>query len=330
MVETLVQRGSGMTVEQIMSQRDFPLKMRLLAGRSGLSNEIRVRYVQKPGLALAGYTDYLIPHRIQVFGKTEISYLRSLDLEQQRESMRRFFDAADVACCIVARGMEVPPMMVEACENAGVPLLLTELLTPDAIAILTRVLTAHFATRDSLHGVLLDVFGVGILLMGDSGVGKSECGLDLILKGHRLVADDLVEVSLLPPASIYGQSPEITRYHMEVRGLGVLNIKELFGVSAVRDRKKIQLVITFVEWDESVEYDRIGLEQDQIRIMETELPHIVLPVRPGRNLTAIVEVAARDFLLKLEGYHAAREFQSRLLDQIADPHNNAPLDEEPE
>jgi len=313
----MTENDSVLIVEHLLQQKAFPLKLRIVSGREGLSNEIKVRYVQKPGLALTGFTDYLVPYRIQVFGKTEIAYLRNMDPDDQRKAMQEFFRACPIACCIVTRGLETPESMTEACEEASVPLLLTEIPTPDAIANLTAWLARHFAEVDSLHGDLLDVFGVGIMLSGDSGVGKSECALDLVLRGHRLVADDLVEIHKQSPTAVYGRSPDMTKYHMEIRGLGVLNIKELFGVSAVRDRKKLQLVITFVEWEESVEYDRIGLDEDTTEIMGVELPHIILPVRPGRNLTAIVEVAARNYLLKLEGYNSAKAFQNRLLEEIS-------------
>jgi HPr kinase/phosphorylase len=169
----------------------------------------------------------------------------------------------------------------------------------------------------SMHGVLLDVFGVGILLLGKSGIGKSEIALDLIMRGHRLVADDIVDVKRPSPEAVFGMGSEIIKHHMEIRGLGIINIKDLFGVAAIRERKKIEIVLELVEWDPTVEYDRLGVEDRKYRVLDVEIPMLVVPVRPGRNMTTIIEVAARNHLLKQQGHHSAREFQERLNRAIA-------------
>jgi len=229
----------------------------------------------------------------------------------------RAFFAQDVACLVVTKGLEVPPELVAAADEAGVPLLRTPHLSSIFIEGVQSWLEDVLTAQTSMHGVLLDVFGVGILLLGKSGIGKSEIALDLVMRGHRLVADDIVDVKRRTPDAIFGAGSDIIKHHMEIRGLGIINIKDLFGVAAIRERKKIEIVLELVEWDPSVEYDRLGVEERKFRILDVEIPMLVVPVRPGRNMTTIVEVAARNHLLKLQGHHSAREFQDRLNRAIA-------------
>jgi HPr kinase/phosphorylase len=230
--------------------------------------------------------------------------------------MRTFF-AQDVACLVVTKGLEVPVEVSAAADEAGVPLLRTVHLSSTFIESVQSWLEDVLTAQTSMHGVLLDVFGVGILLLGKSGIGKSEIALDLIMRGHRLVADDIVDVKRKAADAVFGAGSEIIKHHMEIRGLGIINIKDLFGVAAIRERKKIEIVLELVEWDPSVEYDRLGVEEKKYRILDVEIPMLVVPVRPGRNMTTIVEVAARNHLLKLQGHHSAREFQERLNRAIA-------------
>ena len=189
----------------------------------------------------------------------------------------------------------------------------TRLDTSEFIRRLDRLLDDNLAPRISFHGVLIDVIGMGVLILGQSGIGKSETALDLILKGHRLVADDIVEIYRRGNAFLIGKASEMIRYHMEIRGLGIINILDLFGISATRDRKRIDLVVELVDWDENRDFDRLGLDEDTYPILGLEVPHLTVPVRPGRNLSSIVEVAARNQLLKQRGHHSAREFQQKLL-----------------
>ncbi len=321
---------ASVTVEEILQDKAFDLNVECVAGHKGLHKQIKIPHVQKPGLALAGYTSFLVPNRMQVFGKTEITYLSTLSPQKRKEVFRQFFQTVDIACCVVTRNLEVPSELIEMADQTRTAVLRTSLLTQVFIERITKFLELKFAKTATLHGVLMDVFGIGILILGKSGIGKSECALDLVLRGHRLVADDIVELMRVPPASIYGHASEIIKHHMEIRGLGIINIKELFGISAVRDRKKVQLVVKLVDWEETVDYDRVGLDEGTYTVIGVELPLIVLPVRPGRNLTAIVEVAARNKLLKLEGYHAAREFQKNLLRQISNPEEPERLGEDVE
>lgn len=305
------------TIADILSDQKRDLGLELITSNKGLKNKIKIPYVQKPGLAMTGYVSYVTQHRMQVFGKTEMTYLAQLPGEELRRVCEKYF-AQHVACCIITRGISVPAVFLRQAEQTNTPILVTKLHTQRLIERLTDLLEKFFAKKASLHGVLLDVFGVGILLLGDSGIGKSECALDLIMRGHRLVADDMVDLICSSSLNVYGCGPEITKYHMEIRGIGILNVKELFGISAIRDQKRVQVVIKLVPWQEDVDYDRIGLEDKTIAILDVELPLIVLPVRSGRNLSTIIEVAARNYLLKLEGFHAAREFQDRLLKKLAE------------
>jgi len=303
-------------VGALLDDKKFDLRLSLLAGKQGLSRRISASRIQKPGLVLAGFTEYLHKERVQVFGNTEMSYLATLPKERAAAVLRKFF-AQDIACLVVTKGLELPEEMLSAADEAGVPLLRTTHLSSTFIESVQTCLEDVLTAQTSMHGVLLDVFGVGILLLGKSGIGKSEIALDLVMRGHRLVADDIVDVRRRTPDSVIGAGSEIIKHHMEIRGLGIINIKDLFGVASIRDRKKIEIVLELVEWDPSVEYDRLGVEDRKFRILDVEIPMLIVPVRPGRNMTTIVEVAARNHLLKLQGHHSAREFQDRLNRAIA-------------
>jgi HPr kinase/phosphorylase len=222
-----------------------------------------------------------------------------------------------VACLIVTKGIQPTPEMVAAAEASAVPLLRTSHLSSVFIEQIQNYLEDVLTAQASMHGVLLDVFGVGILLLGKSGIGKSEIALDLVMRGHRLVADDIVDVKRRMQKAVYGAGSEIIKHHMEIRGLGIINIKDLFGVASIRERKKIEIVMELVEWDPAVEYDRLGVEDRKYRILDVEIAMLVVPVRPGRNMTTIIEVAARNHLLKQQGHHSALEFQERLNRAIA-------------
>jgi len=306
---------SAITVAEILQQYQSDLALETVGNEKHLQNKIRSPFLQKVGLALTGRTEFMTRNRIQIFGQTEMSYLASLPLIEQEQIIAEFFTQR-VVCCIVTRNLTVPDIMLNQADLAGTPMLRSKLSTHSLMERLTKLLELRFAKSTSMHGVLLDVYGVGVLILGDSGIGKSECALDLVSRGHRLVADDTVDLIRQGPLAVYGQGPEIIKYHMEIRGLGIINIKELFGISAIRDRKKIQLIIKLVSWEQDIDYERIGIDDDTDTILGVPLPRIVLPVRPGRNLTTIIEVAARNQLLKLEGFHAAREFQEQLLAKL--------------
>jgi HPr kinase/phosphorylase len=304
-------------IEQLLIDRQQGLDLVLLAGRSGLSRRVTVPRIQKPGLALAGYPGQVDRGRVQILGASEIGYLSQLSLEKQTDGVDTLL-ALEPACVVVTRGLVAPGIVIDACERHGVGLLSTSLVSSVFIDRVTKFLEDKLAPSTSVHGVLLDVLGVGVLILGKSGIGKSEAALDLVMRGHRLVADDIVDIRKRQPDIIFGSGSEIIRHHMEIRGLGIINIKDLFGVSAVRDFKKVELVIELCEWSEDEEYDRLGLDERYYEVLEVALPLLRVPVRPGRTMTSIVEVAARNQLLKVQGHHSAREFQDRLNKAIAE------------
>jgi HPr kinase/phosphorylase len=305
----------SITVTRLLEDGLYDLKLQLVAGREGLDHRISSSRIQKPGLALTGFTEHLHPERVQVFGNTEVSYLRTLSTAEQATVLAKLFDAP-LACIVVTKGLDVPQALVDLCEYSGLALMRTPLISSAFISQVQSFLEEALTATGMLHGVLVDVFGVGVLLLGKSGIGKSEIALDLIMRGHRLVADDIVNLTRRQ-GDVYGSGNDLIQHHMEIRGLGILNIEALFGVASVRDRKKIELVIELVDWAANVEYDRLGLDQESMNVVGVELPHAVVPVRPGRNMTTIVEVAARNHLLKLRGHNSAQEFADRLSQAIA-------------
>jgi len=320
---------TSIKISRLLEDEDYGLSLALVAGRSGLDRIISSSRIQKPGLALTGFTEHLHPERVQVFGNTEISYLRTLPDAQQREILEKVL-GSDLACVVVTKDLDVPQPLVDACEKVGLALMKTPLQSSTFIQQVQDFLEEALTASSSLHGVLMDVFGVGILLLGKSGIGKSEIALDLVMRGHRLVADDIVDATRRKQGAVYGSGNPIIKHHMEIRGLGIINIKDLFGVAAVRDRKKIELVIELVEWSAGTEYDRLGVEEQKIEIVGVEIPYSVVPVRPGRNMTTIIEVGARNYLLKLQGHHSAREFADRLNRAIAEGSIRRTLGEEVE
>lgn len=324
-----VVRRPVMRVRDLLAERELAASLTLLAGRAGLDRTITHARIQKSGLALVGHYHGIVPSRIQILGQTELSYLRSLEPRERRAALEGFF-ALDLACVIVTSDLaprdgdlldertghgdelgaseERPVELQEVAEATRTPLLASDRRSSSTINALHALLDDRLAPRVQLHGVLVDVFGVGLLLLGKSGIGKSECALDLVMRGHRLVADDVVECDYRPPGMVFGAAPELLRDHIEVRGLGILNVKDLYGVTATRLRKRIDVVCRLADWTEEHAYDRLGLEQGSFQILGVPVRELALPVRPGRDMASIVEVAARNELLRNLGHHAAREF----------------------
>ena len=305
-----------LTVRSLLDESSG-LRLVLLAGEGGLARRISNQRIQKPGLALAGYVKQVHPERVQILGSTEISYLQTLTEDDARRSIDSFM-SLDPACIIVTKGLDVPPVVLESAERMGVPLLRTPLVSSTAIDAIQKHLELQLAPTASIHAVLMDVLGVGVLLLGKSGIGKSEAALDLIMRGHRLVADDLVEVRRTSGEVLVGWASELIKHHMEVRGLGIINIKDMFGVAAVRDEKKIELVLELTRWDANETHDRLGIDEMVYPILEVPVPLLRIPVSPGRNVSSLIEVAARNRLLQVRGHHSAREFQERLDRALAD------------
>jgi HPr kinase/phosphorylase len=304
---------AGVTVGTLLGSRSdaFGLTLELLAGREGLERLITSPHVQKTGLALAGFHEYLKPGRVLIFGESEIRYLESLAAPSRTAAMRLAF-TSDFPCVLITGGFAPPGELVVEAEQARLPVLKTPVATPTAIAKLSTILEDSLAERTILHAVLLDILGLGVLLAGESGIGKSECALDLIVRGHRLVADDTVEVRRRAESILIGSCPELTRHHMELRGIGVINIKELFGIASTRSSKRVELVVQLERWDPTREYERIGLDEEFYEILGLRVPLIRMPVAPGRNTAILVEVAARNQLLRARGHHAARLLADRL------------------
>ena len=287
------------------------LSIELLAGAGGLHRKITSPYIQKTGLALAGFHQYLQAGRILLFGESEVRFLEGLDAQCRKDTLAKCFNA-ELPCLLVTGGAGIVPEVLVEGERAAVPVLRTPVPTAAAIGKLTAVLEDRLAHREIIHGVLIDILGLGVLIVGDSGIGKSECALDLVVRGHRLVADDTVEVRRRSESIVIGACPELTRHHMEVRGMGLINIRDLFGVASTRTSKRIELVVQLDRWDPGREYDRLGLDEAVYELMGFKVPLIRMPVAPGRNLAILVEVAARNQLLRMRGINAARELVARL------------------
>lgn len=316
MTETAEPRG--VTVATVL--RDFAdsgaLDLELLAGAAGLERRITIPHTQKTGLALSGFDAYLRPGRVLVFGTSEVRYLETLTAEERQVALRRVF-SHPLPCLLVTGGATPPPETIAEADRAGVPLLRSRTPTPDAISRLSAVLDAYLAARGMVHGVLMDILGLGVLVVGESGIGKSECALDLVVRGHRLVADDTVELRCRAQSFLIGSCPELTRHHMEIRGLGLINVQDLFGVASTRSSKRVELVVQLERWEHGREYDRLGLDDEFYEILGARIPMIRMPVAPGRNVAILVEVAARNQLLRARGHHAARRLVTRLHQGLA-------------
>jgi HPr kinase/phosphorylase len=304
------------TIRELIEARGVAWCLTLLAGQPSLDNAISVPRIQKPGLALAGYLPQIHPERVQVIGNTELGYLRTLAPAEARHAVERVCRQR-IACFVVTNGATTPTYFVALAARHHVPLLATTLSSSELIRSLTTWLEERLAPHALLHGVLVEVHGLGVLLFGKSGIGKSEAALDLVSRGHRVVADDVVEVRRTAAGRIIGCGAELIRHHMEIRGLGIINVQDLFGILATLREKEVQLVAEMVEWSNDGVADRLGLEDETHAILDVTLPKVRIPIRPGRSVATLIEVAARNHVLKGLGRHTAREFAARLDDEIA-------------
>lgn len=287
----------------------------LVSGEDGIQREIITSDISRPGIEMTGYFRYYPKERLQLIGKTEMAYFLDLSSEQRRDRAERL--CTDITPgIVVSRGMDIPEELKEASEKSGVPILQSPRKTTRVISRLTNYLESKFAPFTAIHGVLVDIYGVGVLIIGQSGVGKSETALELVKRGHRLVADDNVEIRQEDYDSLIGNAPPLIEHLLEIRGLGIINVMTLFGAGSVRSKKRISLVINLENWDEKKQYDRLGLDEDMMKIMDVHLPKATIPVRPGRNLAVIIEVAAMNFRLKRMGVNTAEEFSERLSTMI--------------
>ncbi len=304
------------TIGELVEGTREVLDFEVLAGAAGLDRIISQPRVQKPGLALAGFMEYLHHGRVQILGNSEITFLLEKPAQERAAVIHRLI-AHDVSCFAITKGLEPPAELIGDAEEAGIPVLRTRIISSTAIYAIGHFLEEKLAPVMQVHGVLLDIFGVGTLILGASGIGKSECALDLIVRGHRLVSDDLVVLRRRGDV-VTGSSPELTRDHMELRGIGIINVRDIFGIAAVRRTKDIDLVVNLDLWKRNKVYDRLGIDDQSHELLGVLLDYVEMPVAPGRNLAVLVEVTARNQLLKRRGHNPARELARRLDRQLAE------------
>lgn len=287
------------------------LKLRLVNGEVGFEKEVRDKNIHRPGLALAGYVELFTFDRVQIFGNTEIRYLQHLSLAERVKAFETIF-RFDLPCIIITNNNVVDDELVEIATRRGVTILQTPFETTKLVYFLSDFLDDQFSPQTVVHGSFIDVYGIGVLLVGRSGIGKSEIALDLVERGHRLVADDVVMITRKGEGILMGAGTDVVKHFMEIRGLGLIDVRAIFGIRAIRFQKRVEIVIELEEWKHDVEYTRTGLDHGNIRILDVEIPLVKLPIFPGKNVTVITEVIALDYLLKHYGYDAAREFSKRL------------------
>src|SRR2546423_14274608 len=304
------------TVERFYTEHAGELEMKLVGGAAGLKRVIREPTVNRPGLALAGFTKYFASKRVQVIGSAESTFLKSLGKEEREH---RYSDLLSykIPCVVFSRNLHPDKLFLKAAEQAEVPIFRCSWVTMKFINLATLALEMMFAPRATEMGSMVDILGVGVIIRGESGIGKSESVLALIERGYSLVADDITKVTLVDGREVIGTSAEITRNHMEVRGIGIINVAAMFGVKSIRQDKKVDLVITLKSWNDVADMDRLGMEQEYVKILGIDVPHITIPVRPGRDLARLIEVAAFQTKLKSSGYNPARELNDRLISRMA-------------
>jgi len=300
-------------VRDLVARKGDPLQLELLTGDVGLDREIRSPEASSPGLVLAGYTARFVgSDRIHILGETEITYLASLDAKARRKSIEAFL-SYELPCVIISKGQQAPDELVALAREKGVAVIRSRLKTAEFYRRLKPFLDDAFAPRTTVHGSLADVFGVGLLFRGRSGIGKSECVLDLVERGHRLVADDIVNITKRGIDVLIGRGHEISRHYMEIRGVGLIDINALFGIRSVRQQKRIEVVVQLEDWDNTREYDRTGLDGQETELLGVSLPLVTVPLNPGKNLTVVCEVVAMNHLLRYSGVDSATAFNERLI-----------------
>jgi HPr kinase/phosphorylase len=303
------------TVRNFYKENKERLKLSLVNSENGFSRRITTGDTHRPGLALAGFVDLFTYDRIQILGNTEIRYLNTLSEEQLIHSIDRFIEF-EIPCIIVTNGNTLPPYFVQAAVRRYISIFSTPLGTTSLNHLMGDYLDLKFAPTISVHGSMVDVYGVGLLFSGRSGIGKSEVALDLVERGHRLVADDLVMLTRTADDILIGKGTELAEHHIELRGLGIIDVKKIFGIRGVRLRKRLEVEVHLVDWDSKITFERTGLQETTVSILDVQLPKIILPINPGKNMTVISETIAMNQLLKLHGTHTAKEFNQRLKDYM--------------
>jgi HPr kinase/phosphorylase len=304
------------TVERFYTTQTAALDLKLVAGASGLKRIIREPTVNRPGLVLTGFTRYFANKRMQVIGNAEAYYLKSISHEERKQRYAALF-SYKIPCLVFSRGMNPDRLLLKAAEEADVPVFQTPLITMRFINLATMSLEMMFAPHGTEMGSMVDILGVGVIIRGESGIGKSESVLALIERGYSLVADDITKVTLMDGREVIGTSAELTRNHMEVRGIGIINVAAMFGVKSIRTEKQVDLVVSLKSWNDVPDVDRVGMDEEFVGILGVNIPHITIPVRPGRDLARLIEVAAFQTKLKASGYNPAKELNDRLISRMA-------------
>lgn len=308
-------KAAPVTVERFYTEQAGPLQLKLIAGANGLKRVIREPTVNRPGLMLAGFSRYFAYRRVQVIGNAEAYFLRSLENDRRTERYESFFKHR-IPCVVFSRGLHPDKLFLREAERANVPIFRCPLITMKFINLATLSLEMLFAPRGTEIGSMVDILGVGVIIRGESGIGKSESVLALIERGYSLVSDDITKVSLVDGRDVMGTSAEVTRDHMEVRGIGIINVAAMFGIKCIRKEKRVDLVVSLKPWEEVPDVDRLGMEEEYIEILNTKVPHITIPVKPGRDLARLVEVAAFQTKLRSTGHNPAKELNERILAQM--------------
>ncbi len=299
------------TVRTLLAETEHLLKLKLICSENGLNRKITSSELHRPGLALSGFVELFTSDRIQILGNTEIKYLSGLNEDQLKQSVNRFIEF-EIPAIIITNDNPAPEYLIKAATRRYISILSTPFSTTQVVHLLGEYLETKFAPQVSMHGTLVDVYGIGILLTGRSGIGKSEIALDLVERGHRLVADDLVIITRKAEEILIGSGREIGEHILEIRGIGLVDVKRIFGIRGVRLQKRVEVEVHLVEWDKSKDYERIGMEDVFTTILGVKIPQVVLPIHPGKNITVIAETIAMNHLLKMYGYHTPREFNKRL------------------
>jgi HPr kinase/phosphorylase len=304
-----------LTVEELFRSKEQSLELELLTPDCTLQRAIESPTLSSPGLVLAGFRDRYLRGRLQVLGETEIRYLHSLEEQRQRDTVDAFLEL-QIPALFVTKKLDVPQVLLQLAQQHGIPVMRSTLKTADFYRRLQPYLEAAFAPSMTAHGSLADVYGVGLLFVGRSGIGKSECVLDLVERGHRLVADDLVIISRRGNDILIGRGHEMQRHHMEIRGVGIVDIRALFGIRSIRQQKRVEVVVQLVDWDDSVQYERTGLDTEEVEMLGVKLPKVMIPLNAGKNITVVSEVVAMNHLLKYAGVDSAKAFNQRLMDSM--------------
>lgn len=311
-VKKIKHRKNEITVELLFDSMKRQLRLELIAGASGLKRKIKVAEVNRPGLAIAGHTEYFANRRIQVLGKAELTYLNSLEPHMRVKRLMPLF-GPNIPCIIISRRFSLPPELLKMANEYHLPIFRSPFVTMRVMNKMTLLLDNWFAPAVCIHGSLLEVYGVGVLITGKSGIGKSECSLALVSRGHRIIADDIVRIHVEDGMTLVGSRSEITGHHMELRGLGIINVESLFGVGCIRDRKRVDLNILLEEWDPQREYDRLGMSENTTSILGIDIPFNMIPVKPGRDTALLVEAASLSQRLRWMGRNPAKELNDQLL-----------------